>query len=170
MDYAFEFPDAEVDSNWAPRPDCRSTTGAILSIDGFHLLTLCKTQMVIALSSCEAELLATNYAACEGLFLCHVLQELNFPAVLRLYTDSSSNLATLCRRGVGRMRHLEAKDIWLQDQLRDHNLEIYKIQSDQNAADILTKHLTPKVFQSKVKQLGWVNTTETRLESDEEED
>ena len=67
------------------------------------------------------------------------------------------------------MRHLEAKDIWLQGQLRQHNLEIYKMQSDQNAADIFTKHMTPKTFQSKVKQLGLIDTAGERLESDEED-
>ena len=68
------------------------------------------------------------------------------------------------------MRHLEAKDIWLQAQLKLHNLEIYKVQSDQNAADILTKHMSPKVFQAKVKQLGLVDAAGERLESDEEEE
>ena len=150
----FDHPWEHVDSSWAPKPSCRSTSGMVLAIDGFHLSTGCKTQAVVALSSCEAELLSTNHAATEGLFLCHVLQELGFEPVLHIYTDSSSNLAILSKRGVGRMRHLEAKTLWLQDQLRDKAIVMHKIASEDNLADIFTKHLSPKPFQKKMCALG----------------
>ena len=152
----FSDPQLHVDSNWAPRPACRSTSGLVLMIDGFHLSTGCKTQAMVALSSCEAELLATNHAACEGLFLCHVLQELRFDPTLHIYTDSSSNLAVISKRGVGRMRHIEAKDLWLQDQLRSKIIVMHKVASSENLADIFTKHLLPKQFVEKMSALGLV--------------
>ena len=35
-----------------------------------------------------------------------------------LQSDSSAALAVPYRRGAGRMRHLEAKDLWLQEEFR----------------------------------------------------
>ena len=124
-----------------------------------------KTQATIAQSSCEAEILASNAGAVEGLFVVHLLEEIGISTTLELYTDSSSGLATLCRRGPGRMRHLHAKDLWLQEEIRQNNLQIHKIASLENFADLFTKQLTGKEFRRQALRLGLEDEAEAEGQS-----
>eukprot|EP00972_Heterocapsa_arctica_P080374 11844911-Heterocapsa_arctica.AAC.1 len=60
----------------------------------------------------------------EGQFVKHVLDELGQATSLKVYSDSSAARAVVARRGVGRMKHIAAvHDPWLQDQLRDGQIE-----------------------------------------------
>ena len=61
--------------------------------------------------------------------------------VIKLGTDSSAAKSFVCRRGLGKMRHLHIRDLWLQKEVRDGNLEISKIRGDENSADLMTKIL-----------------------------
>eukprot|EP00973_Karenia_brevis_P085287 11837102-Karenia_brevis.AAC.1 len=39
--------------------------------------------------------------------------------VIHLGTDSSAAKSFVCRRGLGKMRHLEIRDLWLQKEVYD---------------------------------------------------
>eukprot|EP00973_Karenia_brevis_P095360 12426957-Karenia_brevis.AAC.1 len=39
--------------------------------------------------------------------------------VIQLGTDSSAAKSFICRRGLGKMRHLEIRDLWLQKEVPD---------------------------------------------------
>ena len=83
------------------------------------LRTWSSTQPVHALSVAEAE----YYALVEGSTRCLGLQtmpkELGVEAgVVVLSTDSASAKSFASRRGLGRMRHIEAKELWLQETVR----------------------------------------------------
>eukprot|EP00972_Heterocapsa_arctica_P097189 14339469-Heterocapsa_arctica.AAC.1 len=54
------------DANWADGPTRRSTSGGCVYYLNYLLLTYSRTRPVIALSTCEAELLAMCAAASEG--------------------------------------------------------------------------------------------------------
>ena len=62
--------------------------------------------------------------------------------VIKLGTDSSAAKSFVCRRGSGRMRHLQIRDLWLQKEVRDGNVEVSKIPGTQNPADLMTKVLS----------------------------
>ena len=79
---------------------------------GWHpLRTRSSSQSVVATSSAEAEL----YSAAEG----SMLQEMGVQASLAVSTDSASAKSFASTRGLGRMRHLEVKDLWLQALVKD---------------------------------------------------
>ena len=61
--------------------------------------------------------------------------------LLVISTDSSSAKAFVCTRGLGRMRHLEVKDLWMQELVRNGRLKVTKIRGDKNPSNILTKFL-----------------------------
>ncbi|CAE8582737.1 unnamed protein product [Polarella glacialis] len=104
-----------VDANWARDGGRKSTSGGVLFLQGFPLEHWSKTQANIALSSGEAELYAMNSGGIELRRLSNVCAELGQTLVGMLLCDSSAALAVPYRRGTGRMRHLEAKDLWLQE-------------------------------------------------------
>ena len=91
-----------------------------------------------------------NDATCmstSGMILINLWQEIGIEhPVLQIFTDSSSNVAALCRRGPGKIRNLNCKQLWLQQQMRDKIVQLHKVESSVNPADILTKHLNPKAF------------------------
>ena len=90
--------------------------------EGFVLRTLSKIQATIAQSSCEAELLALDMAASEVKLVISVLQEMKLSCALVLHTDSTSAANTTYRRGLGRMKHVEIRELWLQDEIRQKRL------------------------------------------------
>ena len=156
-DFTFdlEHPILMSDSNWAGNEGGKSTSGGLLLLDGFLIENYCKTQSIIALSSCEAELLAINYGASEGFLLCSILEEIGIEAAqLQIISDSSSARQVICRRGLGRLRHMKVRQLWLQDQLRLNTIALVPIASEDNTADIFTKHLTPRFFETHCRALG----------------
>ena len=106
---------------------------------GAHLVThWSRTQTCIALSSGEAELNAMLKAACEGLQIKHVMSDLGEEMGLHLKGDSSASHGTLSRMGTGRVKHLQTRQLWLQERVKDGDVELQKIPREKNWADLLT--------------------------------
>ena len=108
-----------VDSDWAGcRRSRRSTSGGVLKVGRHVLKTWSSTQATIATSSGEAELLAMYDGAARGLGLNTIMKEMGLGLELslcRICTDSSVAKSSVSTRGLGRMRHLEVKLLWLQE-------------------------------------------------------
>ena len=103
------------------------------------------TQGAFALSSAEAELYSMIEGVTRAKGLKSLAQEVGFLGisnVIKLGTDSSAAKSFVCRRGLGKMRHLEIRDLWLQKEVADGKLEVSKIDGDKNPADLMTKILT----------------------------
>ena len=136
-----------VGSDWAGcRRTRRSTSGGITVLGKHPLRTWSSTQKTVATSSAEAELIAMAEGASRGLGLKTILEEMGVEvSLLVISTDSSTDSAAakafVSTRGLGRMRHLEVKDLWMQELVRDGRLRVAKIRGDRNPADVLTKYL-----------------------------
>ena len=123
-------------------------------LPGFELCHWARTQPVIAQSSCEAELLALNTGASEGRLVHSIMMELEMPVQLRLLTDSASAKAVTLRRGPGRMRHIEIRQLWLQEECRQHSLSIDKVSTLENDADMFTKAVSAARLRELCSMLG----------------
>ncbi|CAE8742532.1 unnamed protein product [Polarella glacialis] len=86
--------------------------------------------------------------------LTNVCAELGQTLVGMLLCDSSAALAVPYRRGTGRMRHLEAKDLWLQEEFRRGHIKFQKIATADHVADLLTKPLTGPAMRGLCADLG----------------
>ena len=102
-----------------------------------------RTQSVVALSSCEAELIAMSSGATDAKLVQSLLSEFGERYVIQLVTDSSSARAVTQRRGLGRLRHIALRELWLQQEVRDGAIVVGTVPTLQNVADILTKAVTP---------------------------
>ena len=106
---------------------------------GSHLLThWSRTQSCIALSSGEAELNAILKTACEGLSLQYLLQELGVEVQLHLRGDSSASHGTLQHLGSGRIKHLQTRQLWLQEKVYQGEVSVEKVPREENWADVMT--------------------------------
>ena len=74
--------------------------------------------------------------------------------VIHLGTDSSAAKSFVSRRGLGRMRHLQVRDLWLQKEVRDGNLTVLKVPGVSNPSDLMTKILGTRDI---AKRLGEMN-------------
>jgi hypothetical protein len=133
-----------VDSDWAGcRATRRSTSGGVLKVGQHVLRTWSSTQPTVATSSGEAELIAMQDGAARGMGLQAVMSEMGLMpclSLLRVYTDSSVAKSFVATRGLGKMRHLEVKLLWLQEAVQSGRLVVGKVKGTANIADALTKY------------------------------
>ena len=131
------------DSSWGDeRSTRRSTTSGMVFANGCLILSICRAQATIALSSCEAELYAANSTMAECIYLHQLAQFLmgsDLDVRQRLFLDSSSAKFVVQRSGVGKLKHVEIKHMFLQQLLRQGIFTIHKIPTRVNPADLNTK-------------------------------
>ena len=153
------------DSDWAGDKKTRkSRTAAHLMWGGCLLYSYTRRQTVVAQSSAEAELYATASGVSEGILLRKVLEFVGHTVGLRAITDSSANNAVSHRLGVGKIRHLETKVLWLQDLVYDGRLVMSWIKGQQNQADLGTKVLQKRRIEELCGMIGLgpINTEKIR--------
>ncbi len=74
--------------------------------------------------------------------------------MIKLGTDSSAAKSFVSRRGLGKMRHLQIRDLWLQEEVEHGRLEVHKVRGEENRADLMTKILSLKEV---VARPSWIN-------------
>ena len=84
----------------------------------------------MTLSSGEAELYAANHGAAQGLGCQSFLGDVGIGTSLNVWIDAKATMGIINRRGLGKVRHLDVNDLWLQD--GSQKLTMKKIASDQN--------------------------------------
>ena len=130
------------DSDWATCQRTRKLMSCYAIRRGEHLLdTSCARQSTVALSSGEAEYYALTRGASAGLLVKGVLAELGREVTLDCLTDSSAAKGITARRGVGKVKHLDLRELWLQDKTENKELRVLKEGTATNWADIGTKAL-----------------------------
>ena len=75
----------------------------------------------------------------------------NVSNVVVLGTDSSAAKSFVCRRGLGKMRHIEIRDLWLQKEVREGKLKVVKVLGSENPADLMTKVLNIGEIKERLK-------------------
>ena len=106
------------------------------------------------MSSGEAEYYAVVRAVAEGLGAQALLQDLGVEVKLRTWIDSSAAKSVASRTGIGRIRHLEVRFLWLQEVVKQRKVEIKKIKGLDNPADVLTKPLPGAKVEEVLKNFG----------------
>ena len=128
----------QTDSDWAGCQTRRSTSGLAVFL-GAHLIAFaCRTQKGIALSTGEAELTAQVSGVSEAIGIVNLLMEWGTSLGIRSLCDSSAARGVLNRTGWGRIRHLELKQLWVQDLVKRGLVHMAWFPRSKNAADILT--------------------------------
>ena len=118
--------------------------------------TWSSTQNVIALSSGEAEYYGLVKAASHGIGARNLLHDLGYTWIekMQVLTDASAAMGIASRQGVGKVRHIEVSQLWLQDKGMRNEVELVKIRTDQNPANALTKYVD---WETLDKHMKYVN-------------
>ena len=67
--------------------------------------------------------------------------EINLNTRLVIKVDSSAAIGISNRRGLGKVRHIDVADLWLQDRVKRGEITVVKVPGETNLADGLTKYL-----------------------------
>lgn len=101
-------------------------------------------QKIVALSSCQAELMAATMAACQALWFRNLLAELmgEEPKIVKLFVDNKSAIALMNNpKFDGRSKHLETKYHFVRECVEMGQIVVQFIRSEEQRADALTKAL-----------------------------
>ena len=131
-----------VDSDFAGCKRTRkSTNGGALVHGGHCIKTWSSNQAVIALSSGEAEFYAMVKGSSELLGMLSLAKDLNVPLQGHLHSDSTAAIGISSRRGLGKVKHMHTQYLWIQERIRAKDFSVNKVGTDNNVADLFTKHL-----------------------------
>ena len=109
---------------------------------GFHAVNSCplfnssRTPKIVSLSSCEADLHAIISSAPDGMYIRAVLElALGTKVDHYIFTNSSSARQLATKRGVGKVRHLDGKLLWIQNR---KGFKMVQAPTDSNMAGLNT--------------------------------
>ena len=135
--------DAWKDTDYAGcRVTRKSTSGGVIMLGQHMIKSWSSTQGNIALSSGEAEYYGLVKGASMALGIRSMHSEMGIPLRIRVNTDASAAKGIASRRGLGKVRHVEVHQLWVQDKVATGDVEVRKVDGKTNIADGLTKHIT----------------------------
>ena len=111
-------------------------------------------QSTISLSSGESEYYGIVKASAIGMQMQSILADWNYAIGLRVLTDSSAAYGTCSRRGLGKLRHIQTRFLWVQERVAQNHLTIQKVGTKANCADMCTKPMTGEQIKSFMKTIG----------------
>ena len=135
-----------VDSDWAER---HSTSGSVFLYNCAAVSWSCKKQPCVALSSCEAEIIAASEAAKEATYLRNFLGELGLdseaPTSLGMDNQAGRDLAYNPQHHP-RTKHISRRHFFIREKVEDHTLVVPFVRTTDNLADFFTKPLAASTF------------------------
>ena len=113
-------------------------------------------QAVLALSSGEAEYYAIVKAASVALGIRSLAADLGitFECAISIKSDASAAIGISSRVGIGKVRHIEVTQLWVQEKVASGEIVIEKVATEDNLADALTKAVDAQIIQKHVLGTG----------------
>jgi hypothetical protein len=136
------------DSDWAVK---HSTSGWLFTYSRAVVTWGSKKQQSIALSSCEAEVMALSEACKDGVYLDTFLDELQLkvegdaPPVVYGDNRGANDLAYNSEHHQ-RTKHIDRRYFWVRELVENMKLSVAYVNTVDNLADFLTKPLPSKTF------------------------
>ena len=137
--------EAFTDSDWSScKATRRSVSASAIMLDGLMVSSSSRTQRSISLSTAEAEFNAATSTMCDALYIRNILAGLlpDEKVYLRLLCDSAAARGIIAKSGVGRIKHLDGKMLWLQSKRREPGIGCAAVSTVYNISDIGTKALS----------------------------
>ena len=80
-----------------------------------------------------------------------MMKDLGLEAEIEISTDAEAAKGISTRKGLGKVRHIEVNQPWLQDRVARGDIRVKKVKGTENFADALTKYVGSKELQFHMK-------------------
>ena len=132
----------------------RSTTGLVLMAGRHCIKASSNLQSTISLSSGESEFYAIVKGTALVLSMAALLAEWDYPVTCAVSSDSSAARGTCSRRGLGKLRHVQTRYLWVQERVQRKEVVIDAVGTHHNVSDMCTKTLPADVVQRHMSAMG----------------
>ena len=112
------------------------------------------TQSTLSLSSGESELHGITKGVQNALGFKSIAMDINFGKPLHVHSDATAALGIARRRGLGKLRHLDVEDLWVQEQVRYKKIHLQKVLGTENPADVFTKYVEHPAMSRALASMG----------------
>ena len=131
------------DSDWSGhQAHRRSTSCGLHMLNGSFVYASSRTQRVVSLGSCEAELHSMVSCLCDGLYLKRCIQfVMNCQVEHYLLVDSSCARQIALRLGPGKLKHVAGRILWIQQAVAEGSVQLSQVGTIWNLSDLGTKPL-----------------------------
>jgi len=140
----------------------RSTTGMVARYGAHTVKHSSNIQSTIGLSSGESEYYAIVKGVATALQLQALAKDLGLsPSAeedlpIEVDSDSSAAKGTGERQGLGKLKHVRTRYLWVQERVAQRDVKLVKIGTKSNFSDMLTKALTRPEIDKFMKAIGQV--------------
>jgi hypothetical protein len=107
------------------------------------------------MSSGEAELYAFTKGAAHTLGAISLAGDFGARLDGRVCCDSAAAIGIVNRTGAGKLRHVKVQYLWMQQKVREGDLQVEKVPGVENPADLLTKHLDEMTMKKHLAKLSF---------------
>ncbi|GJV60052.1 hypothetical protein Tco_1466152 [Tanacetum coccineum] len=139
--------------------DRKSTTGGCQYLGRRLISWQCKKQTIVATSSCEAEYVAAASCCGQVLWIQNQLLDYGFNFMkTKIFIDNQSTIS-IVKNPVfhQRTKHIEIRHHFIRDAYEKGLIEVDKIPTERNVADLLTKKFDGPRFSFLVVNIGMLN-------------
>lgn len=81
------------------------------------------------------------------------MQDWGAERALEIYSDSRAARGTASRRGLGKLRHVQTRHLWIQERVAENHLRICPIGTKNNLADLCTKPIGRETCERHMKSM-----------------
>ena len=134
------------DASWDVK---HSTSGFVFLLNKAAIAWGSKKQTSVALSSCEAELMAGSEAAKEAVYFRRFQEELGYPDALptELAMDNQAGIAIAYNPELHtKTKHIARRHFFIRELVEQQRITVPFVKTVDNWADFFTKALKPKQF------------------------
>ena len=158
------------DADWASDLDTRrSTTGYVFKLGSYPVTWKSKLQITPALSSMEAELMAISAANQEALWIRKFLENVGYQqtSATILHEDNQSCIKFVYGTKYSpSTKHIGVRYYFIRDSIKNNDIQVKYLPTDQMTADIFTKALPTVKFEKHRDDMGMRAPSSGSVESD----
>jgi hypothetical protein len=160
--------DGFTDSDWGNSLSRKSTTGLLARYNRGLILWRSKLQKTVSLSSAEAEYYAASEMAIEIIYLRNLLSNMRLPQKdnTAVFEDNTACIewSNHVMGGRERAKHIDIRKHFAHEAVQNGHMRLYKIPTEFQLADLLTKGLQLAQFEKGLYSLlGRIHRRRTNL-------
>ncbi|GKE23331.1 putative ribonuclease H-like domain-containing protein [Tanacetum coccineum] len=139
--------------------DRKSTTGGCQFLGSRLVSWQCKKQTIVANSTTEAEYIAASHCCGQVLWLQNQLLDYGYNFMrTKIHIDNESTISVIKNPvSHSKTKHIEIRFHFIRDSYEKKLIEMVKIHTDNNVADLLTKAFDVTRFEFLIASIGMLN-------------